>query len=39
MLENLCPLAFGKLGAIEIYAHLDAAIGRARESLHYWPVG
>jgi len=31
--------ALGKLGAIEIDANLDAAIGGTRERLHDWPVG
>src|ERR1700736_4930596 len=26
-LKNLCPLAFGKLSAVELDAHFDAAIG------------
>jgi phytoene dehydrogenase-like protein len=38
VIENLCGLALGKLGAIEIDADRNAAIGGARESLHDWPV-
>jgi hypothetical protein len=33
VIENLCWRALGKLGAIEIDSHLDAAIGGARERL------
>jgi hypothetical protein len=38
VIENLCLLALGKLGAIEIDADRNATIGGARERLHYWPV-
>ncbi|MFZ3328064.1 MAG: hypothetical protein WA231_20215 [Methylocella sp.] len=38
IIENLHGLALGKLGAIEIDADCNAAIGGARERLHDWPV-
>ena len=38
IIENLRSLALGKLGAIEIDADCDAAVGSARERLHDWPV-
>jgi hypothetical protein len=39
VIENLSLLALGKLGAIEIDSHLDAAIGGACECLQDWPIG
>ena len=38
LMEGLHGLALGKLGAVEIDAHLDAAIGGARERLDDWAV-
>ena len=38
VIENRRGLALGKLGAIEIDAECNAAIGSARERLHDWPV-
>jgi hypothetical protein len=36
--EGFRGLAFGKLGAVEIDAHLDSAFGSTREHLYDWPV-
>jgi len=38
VIENFRSLALGELRAVEIDSHLDAAIGRACERLHDWPV-
>ena len=38
VVEDFRWLALGKLGAVEIDAHLDAAIGGARERLHDRPI-
>ena len=38
VIENLRGLTLGKLSPVKIDSHLDAAIGGARESLHYGPV-
>ena len=38
IIEDFRELALGKLGAIEIDADCNAAIGSARERLHDWLV-
>ena len=38
VVEDFRECALGKLGAIEIDAHLDAAIGGARQRLHDRPI-